>query len=146
VKRPGGEGAGTHVDRTVQLADILATLVDYVHPDRAPTLPGTSLFHDPDGAIERAAFAHLDLDGHLADAVVEGGWTLIATPDGYELFDRVADPGEQHDVAGEHPVIVGYLATLLADHVASTPRAPSARSAVIPDDVRQNLRALGYVQ
>ena len=146
VKRPGGEGAGTHVDRTVQLADVLATLVDYVHPDPAPALPGTSLFHDPDGGVERAAFAHLNLDGHLADAVVEGGWKLIATPDGYELFDRVADPGEQHDLAGEHPVIVGYLAMRLADHIASTPRALGARSAVMPDDVRQNLRALGYVQ
>jgi len=144
VKRPGGEGAGTRVERTVQLADVLPTLLAYVRPDRAPVLPGTSLFRDP--AVERAAFVHLDLDGHVADAIVAGGWKLIAASDGLHLFDRAADPGEQRDVAGDHPVTVGYLSAQLAERIASSRPLPGQRSAAVPEDVRRNLRALGYVE
>jgi arylsulfatase A-like enzyme len=146
VKFPGGEHAGTRVDKTVQLVDVLPTLLEYGAGDESSTLPGTSLRRAWGDGPARAAFAHLDLDGRTGDAVVAGRWKLIAMAEGSRLFDREDDPTEQHDVADEHPITVGYLRTLLAERVAAGPSPLPARNAVLTDEVRRNLKALGYVR
>jgi arylsulfatase A-like enzyme len=88
--------------------------------------------------------------------IVEGGWKLIRnskrSPDGpeFELFDERRDPLNAHDVAADHPEIVGRMAKELA---AWRSKAESARLApdsetnktLKPEDL-ERLRSLGYVR
>jgi arylsulfatase A-like enzyme len=146
VKLPRGEAAGTTIDRTVQLEDVLPTLLDVLGVESPAPLPGHSLLESRDGADPRAAFAHLALDGRLGDAVVDGTWKLVTTGEGIGLFDRRSDPGDQHDVVGDHPVTVAYLESLLARHRADTAPGAVTRSPAVPPEVERNLKALGYAK
>jgi len=64
-----------------------------------------------------------------------------------ELFDLHADPGEQHDVAAEHPELVRDLTALLEAHRAEATREHNAPEQVegADDEVRAAMKALGYV-
>ena len=146
VKLPRGEAAGTTVDRTVQLEDVLPTLLEVLGVESPAPLPGRTLLDPHQGADSRAAFAHLELDGRLGDAVVDGAWKLVITAEGSRLFDRRSDPGDQHDVAGDHPVTVAYLESLLARHRADAVPGAVTGPAAVPPAVEQNLKALGYAK
>lgn len=65
-----------------------------------------------------------------------------------QLFDRGADPREQHDIAAEQPIELARLRTLADEALAALkPPAPeNERRAVLDDDARERLRALGYVE
>ena len=51
---------------------------------------------------------------------------------GLLLFDLEADPGEQHDVAAEHPDVVARLAQEIDDFNASLAPAVPARVGAAP--------------
>jgi arylsulfatase A-like enzyme len=88
-------------------------------------------------------------------AVILGGYKLIHNtkrPAGrpeYELFDHRGDPGDQKDMAGEHPEIVARLAKELeAWHrkAAAARLKPDTAEAAMDSDELERLRALGYIQ
>jgi hypothetical protein len=85
--------------------------------------------------------------------VIEGRFKLIDThsyahPLGLtpevQLFDLRHDPGEQHNLAPERPIRVGYLRSVI--------RRERERSDVRPEiieinaETRKTLRALGYIE
>jgi arylsulfatase A-like enzyme len=147
LKLPEGAHAGTRVDRTVQLADVLPTLVEHLGLRRPEGLTGTSLLARLDPAAPpRAAFSHVDLDGHLADTIVEGRWKLVRTRHQVELYDRIADPRERASLAPSHSVTIDYLTTRLAARLAQGAPHPTPQRATMTGEVERNLRALGYVQ
>ena len=51
-----------------------------------------------------------------------------------QLFDLEADPGEQRDVAGEHPDVVAGLLRSIASFEATLDPAPPVRVVALPDD------------
>ena len=61
------------------------------------------------------------------------------------LFDVLADPGEQHDVATENGARVAEMAATVATWRAGMPEhAGAPPPAGAADEVRRKLRALGY--
>ena len=72
-------------------------------------------------------------------------WKLVHCPvlERTELFDLLADPGEQKDVAAENPEVV---AALLADLERWADEAPErAAEQDLDPETRSRLEALGYV-
>lgn len=88
--------------------DLLATLAELVDA-KLPANAGedsqsfAQVLLDPAASHSRAPLVNHAANGRFA--VTAGTWKLVM-PHGRkraELYDLAADPGEQHDVAGEHP-------------------------------------------
>ncbi len=163
---PGRVPAGTDVAATVETLDLMPTLLELAGLESPSTLQGRSLtpWFDSDTAAaanERVAIAErLPLAANEGQsesvAAVSGRWKLIHNTvriDGrpeFELFDRVADPAEQHNVADAHPERV---AALRAEIEAWRERTAALRLEADDDAAEgmdaqelERLRALGYVQ
>lgn len=78
------------------------------------------------------------------DAIRVGRYKLIVDPDSdaHELYDLVADPGEQVDLASEDTERVAGLRKLLEDSLSVTVGEGSRID--LTDQDRANLKALGY--
>jgi len=149
--------AGREVQAVADMMDWLPTLVDLAGarlPDDRP-IDGRSLVGVLQGTGERQAtpFFYLRLrlpfgdQHHSVGAVRDGRWKLTLPQRGYPyilepllkaelywhglmLFDLEADPGEQNDVAAEHPDVVARLSKEIDDFNASlSPAAPVLVSA-----------------
>jgi arylsulfatase A-like enzyme len=149
--RPGALPSGRVVEETVQVVDVMPTLLEMSGLRAGTAAQGTSLAPlwaaaagrgagrapskpERQPAIsEKAAVADLGAPPPRdteSVAVVAGGWKLIHNsrrPAGapeFELFDHRQDPLDAHDVAAEHPDLV---ARLTREEVAWRARASSAR-------------------
>ena len=81
-------------------------------------------------------------------ALRRGRLKLIHYPDGErtdELYDVVADPREQNDLATERPQEVRMLLRHLDARWAAQQEAPAAPEARYDARTRRRLRALGYL-
>ncbi len=130
VRWPGNVTPGVVSEQPVVLTDLMrtiATLTETVLANRsAPDSTDISkVLLSVDGAtIERPPMIHHAYDGMFA--IRKGDWKLVeglgsggfteplrveaagqATP--YQLYNFAVDPGEEHDVASEHPEIVSEL-------------------------------------
>ncbi len=95
--------------------------------------------------------------------VFDGRWSLIDNPDEHlprcfkqapedlypiapvELYDLDSDPAEQHNLAAEHPQEVQRLRSWIARRFASTATGPPPERQELPEDLRKDLEALGYI-
>ncbi len=70
------------------------------------------------------------------------------TEDFVELFDLTRDPGEQRNVAGEHPDVVREFEGRLAEQEASSLRLALApgQPPEMTEEYLEALKSLGYVQ
>jgi hypothetical protein len=84
-------------------------------------------------------------------AAFEDRWKVIVGSDGrVELYDRVHDPGEEHNVVREHPEVASRLQQAVAPSRRFLPLdfrvvesgAPRRRFTL---EQRRRLRALGYI-
>ncbi|MCK6445444.1 MAG: arylsulfatase [Planctomycetes bacterium] len=138
VRWPGKVAAGTSSARTIGLVDLTATLADLLDAEL------------PDDAAEDSVSLLPLLRGEARDvrdslvaqsasgvlALRSGRWKVIfgpgsGAPDGTkaQLFDLVADPGEQHDVAAAHPEELARLTAEMRRQIElgrSTPGEPQA--------------------
>ena len=74
--------------------------------------------------------------------VRQGSLRLTVSSDGKRvLHDLAADPGQEHDVASEHPEAVDRLFRL-ANAVTAAPRRGEPLPETIDEDLREALRAL----
>jgi len=133
---PGRIAAGRIVTGVADMMDWLPTVVELAGarlPDDRP-IDGRSLVGVLEGRGEREAtpFFYLRIripfgdEAYEVGAVRDGKWKLKLAQRGYPrlleyfmkaemyhhprmLFDLEADPGEQHDVAADHPDVVGRL-------------------------------------
>jgi len=147
LKLPAG-GRGRRVEEAVQHIDILPTLVTYLGLEVPADLRGRDLLAAT--ALEPVPiFSYLHLDGPARLSVRDGRWKLILRYDGDRfyrprLYDLVSDPAEQHNLAGERPVRAGYLASLLRRQLQAE-QVLASEEAIIDDQIRKDLQALGYV-
>ena len=120
----GGIGGGRDVGELAAHIDVAPTLVELAGLETAqpPGFDGVSLaplLRGEDGfPAERVHFTQHQQFRHdgvfqmdkpqpwLHSAAMTGRWRLI---DGAELYDLDADPGQERDVAGEHPDVVARL-------------------------------------
>ena len=109
VRWPQGLAAGHIVHEPYQLTDIAPTLFEAT--GLAPVEgPGISMMAVARG--DREHDPHTLVWEHVGNAAIRRGtWKLVReAPQPWELYDIVADRSELHDVAAEHPEIVGELA------------------------------------
>ncbi|MFM9059684.1 MAG: sulfatase/phosphatase domain-containing protein, partial [Planctomycetaceae bacterium] len=125
---PGTLPAGVDVPAVTAHIDVLPTLCELsgvqVPPAVAAKVEGRSLvplLRDARAAWpDRPLVTHVGrwergqaaASGLLNCRIREGRWSLVNTqnsPDAWELYDIAADRGECHDVAADHPDVVGRL-------------------------------------
>lgn len=160
VRLPGRVGAGARVSTPVSHVDLLPTFFDLAGIPQEAGLMGQSLA--PAFARGTLADATVWADGTGSQALIEGRWKVIVNGEGraaripgwkspgpVELYDLGADPTEQHNLAAAQP----EQARQLADRVAAIQRdhrllakAVATSHAELPDDVRERLKSLGYLE
>jgi arylsulfatase A-like enzyme len=144
VKLPFSRRAGTAVDDQVRGIDVAPTVLAAVGVEAPAEFEGRDVlaagFPSPKGGT--GSYSSRDVvEPNASVALRTPVWKLY---DG-RLFDLVADPGETRDVARDHGDVVRQLGEELRALVAARPR-PSRRVATPDDDVKERLRALGYVE
>jgi arylsulfatase A-like enzyme len=152
VRWPGRIPAGRRVTRSVQLVDVLPTVLDLVGaPPR--DVPGRSLRPALFGTAESEA----DRNDPIIGQRFPSGWSITTTrPEGRfkliaqgrypaRLFRLDDDPGEHRDVAREYPKVFTAL-TQLGRERPGLAREVKTPARDLPDDVRKRLEELGYLE
>ncbi len=166
IHAPGLLPEGKRIDTPVSCLDIYPTLCQLLGFDVPEGLRGRSLLpliHGEGASEEVEIFSEHREDpllrrlGHgsgVMTSVRSSRWKLIVNEvlpqlverPRHELFDLVADPGEQHDVAAANPGVVARLEQRLASFTAHHPAAGTAAAgAELDPEVLAQLRELGYV-
>lgn len=128
IAGPGVRSAGTERRQPVNLLDLYPTLVEICGLERNPRLEGTSLvplLRDP--KAKRQPTVSTFMPGN--HAVIGEKWRYIVYSDGSEeLYDRMADPNEFNNLAGEAKY--AEVKRTLAAHAPKTsaPMAPSRQA------------------
>ena len=151
IVRIPGAGEGRIVERQVQHADVVPTILEALGLPLPAGVEGrsflASIHGDAAPADEEEAYSWLDEFGVRASSVTTPAWHLIvaqAPTAERNLYDRRADPGERRDLEPDRPVRAGFLATRL--RIAERPRAGTLRPAegAMNAELRRRLQALGY--
>lgn len=145
VKLPANSGAGTRVAAPVQLSDIFPTVTAALGLPAPKEVSGTSLFAaGAAGAAGRVIygetlFPRLQLGWSDLRSALDARYHYIHGPRP-ELYDMVADPGEEHDLARSDPATVSRLARELQ-------RFPkgSDKPAPVDEETLRRLASLGYL-
>lgn len=145
IKFPAGHYAGEVVNEVARGIDLLPTILDVLEVPAPAGLSfeGGSLMDRVTGRRSEVVYAvsQRDLGGELPTAIRSERWKL------YEgaLFDLAADPLERFDVAAKYPLVTTALAASLAA-IRSQRALADAAPIVLDEDLRRQLRALGYIQ
>ncbi len=145
---PGGREAGRRIAATVSQIDVVPTILDLLGI-APPALDGVSLL----GASERASFAYLALSDRRMRSVTRKGWKLILdnspAPRGepLQLYRLEADQREATELAGQRPFERELLAQRMRRWELELAQGAQAvgEQADIPDELRRQLEALGYL-
>ena len=154
IRFPEGLWSGKTVDQVAQQIDIVPTVLEFIGMNRPPEIEGRSLLRylqaSPDEGATSGVFSFLGkATSRQVEAVVFGRMKLIhyktydqPRPE-IELYDLDFDPAEEHDLAADNPILVGYLRSLLrASHLE---QGLQSTSAVLDDETVAQLEALGYL-
>jgi arylsulfatase A-like enzyme len=153
---------GIVVDAQVRNVDIWPTLLDLLGLPPLPGADGRSLLPLVDAAAGGgappswpASVGYLDQRWGRPEeppsplaAVREDGRSLHLARrqrDLLEVYDLAVDPFEQHDLAGEAPPWAGPLAARAEESLAAKPVFGDAPKVEVDRLMREQLRALGYV-
>ena len=154
---------GGVVSQNVELSDVLPTLLDLLALEKPADLHGSSLVpylaRPGAGGAGKPAFSQYgDTSVHT---VIQDNWKLIDNPDQHEpyclegaapghypighqeLYDLATDPGEQLNLAEQHPARVAELQTLIARRFEGL--TARAHEQDLSPELIERLRALGYV-
>jgi arylsulfatase A-like enzyme len=165
---PGIISAGKVVEPTVQLVDVMPTLVELAGLQPPSGIQGRSLAAavregpsagrlDPRPAIaEKTAGGAIQGADTRSVALFRDQWKLIHNiehpvekPE-FELFDHRNDPLDRTDLATSHPDVVAELAKELAAWQVAATRArlkpDAAASSSLGKEELERLRSLGYIQ
>jgi arylsulfatase len=150
VRLPSG-ATGAVVDEPVCLLDILPTVLEAAGSD-PPHGEGESLLPLLEGKQDathrfdgRARISELKTREHYLQAIRQSDWKIVRKQEEggaetVELYDLQADPGETHDLSRARPDVVETLVALLPARPAE-----EGGGSQLPEDLKQRLRALGYV-
>ena len=153
IVRVPGAGART-VQRQVQQIDVTPTVLDLLGLPVPPVVEGRSLApsilgDSPGDEPESEAYSWLDLNGFRAASVTTPAWRMIEdrAPDALRsLYDRHADPGERRDLGDARAVRTGYLRAHLLAAERRRKGALQPGTAVLDEELRKQLQALGYLR
>jgi arylsulfatase A-like enzyme len=114
VKLPGTTFGAVRIDDAVGLVDVMPTVLEALGQPLPPDLAGTSFLPLLRG--EPADAPRATVSGFMEGwrTVVVGRYKLIhRTIERMMVHDLAADPGEQTDIAAEHPITLRYLRGML---------------------------------
>jgi len=151
VRAPGI--APRRVSATVRTIDVYPTVCELLGLPLPAHLAGASFLSALRGeALElRPALAEMQAGGTGKSSLVLGEWKLIQDPETseVELYQRITDPREAHDVAAQEPEVARDLTARLEAEkeraVAGARAFGRAGEVVLGADEVEELRALGYV-
>ena len=155
VKWPRGvEAPASPRGSLAQHVDLLPTILDLLGIALPPGIEGRSLLdpsRDADGDGGRESRSYLSLDGVRIQSMTEGTWKLMrhgAWDDPQpklELYHLEKDD-ERTNLRDQHPLMTGYLLARLKSHAALHAAKPAPPQAALSEDLKDKLRALGYLQ
>jgi arylsulfatase A-like enzyme len=160
---PGLIPAGARVPQTVELIDVLPTLLDLLGIAKPPEQHGRSLvpYLERPGAGGPGKPAFSEYGSTKIRTVVQGDWKLVENPDGIspvcipdappghypigraELYDLAKDPGETANLAASQPGRVTELSKLIRNRFAGI--RSRAHRQEMTDEVKKKMNELGYV-
>jgi arylsulfatase A-like enzyme len=160
---PGLLPAGARVPQTVELIDVLPTLLDLLALPKPAEQHGRSLvpYLERPGAGGAGKPAFSEYGSTAIRTVVQGNWKLIQNPEGIspvcipdappdhypigraELYDLARDPGETANLAAGQPGKVAEMAKLIRQRFAGLRNR--ARPQEMSDELKKKLKELGYV-
>jgi arylsulfatase A-like enzyme len=114
LRAPGLLPKGRVVNADVEMMDMAPTLLDLAGAKPDPKMQGASLVplaFDEVGASPRAA---MTVDGQVARGLKVERYRLVHRgPGRMELYDELADPREQKDVAADRPIALRSMRAVL---------------------------------
>ncbi len=145
IRWPGHIAPGTKVSQIAAHIDLLPTLVELCGVPMPEILPldGVSILPLLEGTTanwpERMIFSHWGQRG----SVRTERWRAVVEGKEWELYDMIADPGQQEDLAGRHPVVLTELSASFEAWLRDVTRAgfdpipipighPQRREVVLP--------------
>ena len=153
VVTPFAELAGIRVDSQVSSVDLFPTVLGLCGIGSGPKVQGRSLlpvmFH-PRSPAETYAYAesmtpNLQFGWSALHSLRSTRYKLIQAPRP-ELFDLLADPGEETNVFDRNPAVASRLKARLDRLMAETSQdAPAPEAADLDQETLERLAALGYV-
>jgi arylsulfatase A-like enzyme len=155
IRWPDRRHAGLRVGTRAAHVDVVPTLLELLGLPPAPGLPGRSLVPAVEGReIPRApapAYAWLDLDGRVVEAVVLDDWKLIRSlararnSPSVALYDLGLDPSETLNRSAHPGAPLGLLSALIRNpRLAGRPTGARTEIAIDPQ-LEERLRAVGYL-
>jgi arylsulfatase A-like enzyme len=150
VKYPSSAGAGSVNGDLVQSLDIAPTVLDVAGVPIPQAMMGRSLQGDTEPPV--FAFAEEDHEGNFLHSLRSASHKLILAnadnPRGLpaeELFDLVADPGEQQDLVAAEPGLGQDLRDGLRQVLTfALERAVEGEGGALDAGMQEQLRNLGY--
>lgn len=160
---PGLIPEGLRIPQTVELNDVAPTVLDLMGLEPMPESHGVSLvpYLERGGGSGAGRPAFSEYGATEIHTVLADGWKLVVNPDeiepfciadaepghypveAVELYHLPDDPGETENLAAEEPRKVAELRRLLRRRFAGLSQRLDEQE--LPEDVREELRALGYV-
>ena len=157
IKLPGQREGGV-VDELVSTVDVVPTVLDALGLDPRSPLDGRSLLplirgDERDGDEPFQIYEVQWPKRCVARAIRMGSWKLVRIEQNYEgvvdavrLYDLATDPGEDRNVASEHPERVARM----TEELEATFARYEAEALPVPESVedqmdRKKLEALGYL-
>jgi arylsulfatase A-like enzyme len=156
IMRLPGQKQGTTIRRQVRTLDLMPTILDLCGVPPAEGMEGTSLrpLWESDGLLDDSlvSISEMPREHWHRVALRTERFKLIwdsHTSDTPELYDLQADPGEQKNVASQHPQVVRRFRSLLEAHLERVDMSQTAPPLEEPDldaAVLERLRGLGYIE
>jgi arylsulfatase A-like enzyme len=143
-----GQKQGRREMAPVQHVDLFPTVLEVAGVDAGSSVHGMSLLGG--SPAERAISAFLDHDGWQGLSVVRGRWKAVRHGNGGyvgrpELYEVEHDPHELDDRGAELGVLAGTLLSESSEEVIDEEGMYEAEAAEIDEELRERLKALGYI-
>ncbi len=128
----------------VSLVDIAPTIYALAHLPPEPSLPGRNLLASSDEEAEVYAETNYPSAAgwHPARALIQGRFKVVSSARP-RLFDVLADPAEQHDLAAARPQMATAM-TARVETLGQPPASARPASSLRDSETVDRLRALGY--